>query len=129
MKISKAMLEGHIGSITNHWIIENGVPAENSEQYADYIGELKETLLYTDDMCAFQLGIDYLLTHPEVDITFLDGSEYVWEDDELRPLLIYIKEQLWSKSDLESENVELVNMSIHEWRNSQSKKNLSSTIA
>jgi hypothetical protein len=128
-QISKNMLKSYVGIMVNSWIIDNGIPATITDDYARYVNELEDSLRAHSDMDAFQLGIDYLLKHPEVDITFLDGSEYVWEDDELRPLLSYIREKLWPNSDLESKEVELVNMPMHEWRKIQSEKNLSSTIA
>jgi hypothetical protein len=116
MKISKAMLEAYIGGITNHWIIEHGIPPETSEHYAPYMEELKKTLIELDDINAFQIGIDFLLKHPEMDIAFLNGSEYAWEDVEIRPLLVYIRENLWSDLNLEGVDVELVDIPISEWR-------------
>jgi frataxin-like iron-binding protein CyaY len=127
-QISKNMLKSYVGIIVNSWIIDNGIPAIIPDKYVRYVDELEESLRAYSDMDAFQIGIDYLLEHPEVDITFLDGSEYVWEDDELRPLLSYIREKFWLNSDLKSEHVELVNMPIHEWRKSQNEENLSGTI-
>jgi hypothetical protein len=120
MKISKAMLKGYIGSILNDWIIDNGIPPEAPDSYASYMKELRGILSYTSDLEAFQLGIEYLLNHPEIDITFLDSSEYIWTNDEIRPLLLYVKEQLWPNFSLESNYIELVNMPILEWRNLQS---------
>jgi hypothetical protein len=119
MKISKAMLKGHIGIIMSHWIMENGIPPETSDEYAPYMSELEESLTYTSDLVAFQCGIDFLLSHPEVDITFLNSSEYDWEDDEIRQLLIYIREKLWSNLNLTYSEVELVDMPIQEWRSLQ----------
>jgi hypothetical protein len=116
MKISKEMLRSYIGNIMNSWIIEHGIPPETPDQYASYIEVLQKTVFELGDTDAFQLGVNYLIKHPEVDINFLNSSEYDWEDDESRSLLTYIKDKLCPSLDPKSDDVELVDMPILEWR-------------
>ena len=97
MRIVLEALSYRIGQVTNGYFIRArpGFP-ESFSVFDPYIDQMAAAARERGHFEILKPGIEYLVTHPEVDLESYGSDEnWVWSHDEVRALLIYIRNRLW----------------------------------
>ena len=119
MKISKWMVERHLQTVTAYVGDNDGAP-EDLAEYDEDILIMKRKAERKGDLCYLRIAIDYLITHPEADAPSLMDMFYFYDEEEANELLKYIRLKVWETDEAnnpeEIEEVELVDTSLDEWR-------------
>ena len=97
MKIVERALVYHIRGIPDGYFLrERDDFGEDLSVFDQYIDEMVESARYRRHYEILKPGIEYLLSHPELDLRgYGSGENWYWTDDEIRALLIYIRTRLW----------------------------------
>lgn len=118
MQISKQMVKYLLSYVTIGWFGDHEALAENTDDYAPYIADLRNVAERTNDLPWFKLGLEHLLTADDWDVRDYGAGEYAYSADEFRDLLYEIWSRLFPNERLVADDVsdvELVNMSSDEW--------------
>lgn len=97
MKIIREAISNYIRAVTNGYFIRprDGFP-EDLSAFNGEIDEMAAGARHYGHYEILQPAIEYLLAHPEIDLEHLGSSEnWVWENDEVRALLLHMREYLW----------------------------------
>jgi hypothetical protein len=122
MKIATGMLKEYLNYIAAIALDQGGAPDDINE-YFQYVLWMKELAIEKGDLEPLHLGIDYLLTHPEVDASSYARIHYFYDKDEIEELLLYIRAIVWSDAPppnpAEVRDVELLPLSVSDWWNNR----------
>lgn len=97
MKIISEALEKHIRQVTCGYFLEPRIDfPEDLSAFDSYIDNMVESARYRGHLDILKPGIEYVLAHPELDLEGYGSPEnWIWENDEVRALLVYIRNRLW----------------------------------
>jgi hypothetical protein len=120
MEISTGMVAHYLIHVTGYISELDGCEPEDITEYYDSIMDMKIGADRHNDLEPLRLAIEYLLTHPEIDLTkFLSGIHYNYTQAQSIELLNYIRKILWpdlpAPNAQEVHDVKLVSMSTSDW--------------
>ncbi len=125
IEISAQMLMYHLkGAITNWFYMNLNVDLPKSlEEFKERVEFVRWSAEYLGDTDTFTLGIEYILTHPQIDAAQFNESRTPLSDQQMREILGFIRQKLWSDAPpIATERVKLVSMPLKEWYASHEKR-------
>jgi hypothetical protein len=118
MKISKTTVKFYLDHVMVVYFGDHNQPPEDLSDYDENIENMRIIAQKAGDLPWLKLALQYLLSHPEINLRDYRGS-YPFQPDQVRAILIHIWGVLWPGSEVpgpgEGANVELVDMSVEEW--------------
>lgn len=128
IKIPISVLRLYVSHVIDLIMLEEEERLDNLHEVSDEIFDArKRAALAEGDLEALELGIDYVLETPEFDCASLvRGSEWDWEDSEVRPILREFRRRMWSGQPAlaaqELDDVMISDESLSEWRLRQARE-------
>ena len=117
MEINEQMLASYFRRLVSK-TSDNCVVPKNLFEYDVAVGWIKKEAEYYKEMELLRIGIEYLLTHPEIKIEEYTNIYYEHQEKDLRRALRYMREKLWPEIPIPEESpcVELMAMDLSKWR-------------
>jgi hypothetical protein len=123
-EISAQMLRYHLKAAIANWFYMNlniDLP-KSPEDFKERIELVRWSAEYLGDTDALILGIEYILTHSQIDAARFNDSEIFLSDQQMRKILGYIKQALWPDTSVAAKGVKLVSMPLKDWYTSNGKR-------
>jgi hypothetical protein len=117
IEISAQMLMHHLKGAIANWFYMNlntDLP-KSQEDFKERIEFVRWSAEYLGDMDMFTLGVEYILAHPQIDAAHFNDSRILLSDQQMRKILEYIKQALWSDASIATERAKLVSMPLKDW--------------
>jgi hypothetical protein len=118
VQISKALIEGYLDHVASY-IGDVGYLPDDLNEYNDSILDLKKFACERGDLDILRVAIDYLLTHPEIDVSSFAAIHHQFDPDEMKDFLCHIRAIIWPQASAlgleEIINVEFINISRFDW--------------
>lgn len=118
MELSRGMIDYYLGKITIHWFDSHDLPADRIEDYFEKAVYIKEVAEENDDIRYLEIGLNFLLCHPEISLED-HGYSYSWTDEEVREVISYVRSVIFQKTNsvdcADVNNVVLTNTTVDEW--------------
>ena len=119
MRISKTMVKYYLSYLTVGYFGDHAEPAEDFEEYAPIIRNIRVLAERAGDLPWLQLAIEHLLSDSNANLKEYDGGYYPFSRDQIEQHLYHVWKTLWPGAELgqpgEGPTVELVEMSADEW--------------
>lgn len=123
MQIPYSLINFYLSQITVGYFSRNELPPDDVTGYADQLVHLEGLAIQHRELEPLRLGLEYLLSHPEIDTRELNGGRYPLNDRRVREIMHYVWKSLWPDAEPVPpggpENVHLVRMSLEQWRSSE----------
>ena len=96
--IARMMLGHYISSVVELVMLKEPDHIDHPQSISESIFEVRRTsAVWFGDWDALQLGIEYILSTPTFDAsTIVLSSEWEWEDEEIRRILMEFRRRFWS---------------------------------
>lgn len=127
--IAYAMLGHYISSVVELVMLKEPDYIMHPQSISEKIFKVRRTsAVYHGDWDALKLGVEYILNTPDFDAsTIVLDSEWEWEDEEIRSILMEFRRRLWSQDPPDPARVkavEITHESIKQWRDRQSHQSM-----
>jgi hypothetical protein len=120
-EISAQMLMYHLKGAIVSWFYVNVDLPKDQEDFKERAGAVRWSAEYMGDMDTLVLGLEYILTHPQVDAARFNDSRTPLSDQQMREILGYIKQTLQPDTSTVTKGVKLVSMPLKDWYASHGK--------
>jgi hypothetical protein len=94
MEISKYKFERYLAEVTDIWIAEHDMPADELSEYDSHIENMKLHAEKAGELEALKLGFEEILTHPDINTEELTGSHFTWSDEQVREIIAYAYQKI-----------------------------------
>jgi hypothetical protein len=119
MKISAAVLNYYLSTLTMDWFAGHSLPPRDLAGYDEAIDNLARYAAERDDLEPLRAAIEHVLGNPEVDARWYVTSEYPFQQEYIRDLFRHVRTRLWPDAGPLPEggrpDVELENTGIEDW--------------
>lgn len=119
MNVSLNMLAHHLDNLLDYPQEHEEFPQQFSI-FDPYIEAIHYRAQYFNEEEPLRLGIEYLLTHPEIKLARWVNGEYTFDEQDVQRALAYMHQRLWPQHEpIPPEgpsDVTLVSMPLLEWR-------------
>lgn len=97
MESSKARIKRYLPYITDGWIVDNDMPADELSEYDSYIQNMENLAANFGDLDALKQFFEHILTHPGINTEELAGSHFTWSNEQVREIITYVYQKVWTK--------------------------------
>jgi hypothetical protein len=90
MEIEKFTIKKYLRYVTSY-IEDDGAPPDNVIGYHDYVMAIKKAAIREGEYDILLLGIDYMLSNPQMYTPDFETVHYIFDAEEMEELLKYIR--------------------------------------
>ena len=118
MEIMTGMVRYYLGQVFSAYFGDHDLPPTTLDGYDFFLDALRMKLTRHNDLDSFRLALTHLLAHPEIEAEPLAGSNYPYDEEEIREVLRYMYTTLFPDappSPDAASAVRLVPGSLDDW--------------
>lgn len=96
MQMRKSLFRRYASHLTAGYFAQNDAPPATMEGYDPWVQDIAHRVERNGDATAFLAAIDWILAHPRVDASRFVTTVYPFDDEEVREILRYLRQEIFS---------------------------------
>jgi hypothetical protein len=120
MDVNRWLLRHYVDYVAAGWFDPEAFPPDDVREYGKHVEELRKAALAHHEMDALRLGLDYVLAHPDLDVSDIGRTRYPYSDDEVREIMKFIRKTIWPDTPVlsaeELGGIRLIKTTLAEWK-------------